>query len=101
MKIIESIKKHAKDDIIAAIYEGEKLSYKDLDAYSEAIDLYLKYVHGDEKNELTNIKNSTLIKKELSKYSPQYIIPRNKAVIDEFPINTNGKIDGKKLMGDL
>ena len=101
MKIIKSIKKHAKDDIIAAIYESEKLSYKDLDAYSEAIDLYLKYVHGDEKNELGNIKNSNLTKRELSKYSPQYIIPRNKAAIDEFPINTSGKIDGKRLMGDL
>lgn len=52
-------------------------------------------------NELSNLKNSTLIKDELKKLIPSYMIPRNIKILSEFPLNTNGKIDRKKLMEDL
>ena len=39
-----------------------------------------------------------VIKKELGKYIPSYMIPRTIKIIDEFPTNINGKIDRKKLM---
>ncbi|MVX62983.1 amino acid adenylation domain-containing protein [Clostridium chromiireducens] len=55
----------------------------------------------NEDNELSNLKNSTLIKSELKKFIPSYMIPRNIKIVKEFPLNTNGKIDRKKLMEDL
>ncbi|WP_042276423.1 D-alanine--poly(phosphoribitol) ligase subunit DltA [[Clostridium] dakarense] len=78
-----------KNAVVMPIYKNDKI------AYLKGI------VQLKEKNELSNIKNGTLIKKELSKYLPQYMIPRNVTVIDEFPMNTNGKIDRKKLMAEL
>lgn len=53
------------------------------------------------ENELSNLKNSILIKNELKKFIPSYMIPRNIKILKEFPLNTNGKIDRKKLMEDL
>ena len=53
------------------------------------------------ENELSNLKNSTLIKTELKKFIPEYMIPRNIKILKQFPLNTNGKIDRKKLMEDL
>lgn len=55
----------------------------------------------NEKNELSNLKNSTLIKNELKKLIPSYMIPRNIKILENFPLNTNGKIDRKKLMEEL
>lgn len=55
----------------------------------------------NEDNGLSNLKNSTNIKNELKKFIPSYMIPRNIKIIKEFPLNTNGKIDRKKLMEDL
>jgi D-alanine--poly(phosphoribitol) ligase subunit 1 len=53
------------------------------------------------ENELSNLKNATLIKTELKKFIPEYMIPRNIKILKQFPLNTNGKIDRKKLMEDL
>jgi len=55
----------------------------------------------NDKNELSNLKNATLIKNELKKLIPSYMIPRNIKILNEFPLNTNGKIDRKKLMEEL
>lgn len=55
----------------------------------------------NDKNELSNLKNSTLIKNELKKLIPSYMIPRNIKILECFPLNTNGKIDRKKLMEEL
>jgi D-alanine--poly(phosphoribitol) ligase subunit 1 len=55
----------------------------------------------NEDNGLSNLKNSILIKNELKKYIPSYMIPRNIKVIKQFPVNTNGKIDRKKLMEEI
>ena len=55
----------------------------------------------NEDNGLSNLKNSILIKNELKKYIPSYMIPRNIKVIKQFPVNTNGKIDRKGLMEEI
>jgi len=52
----------------------------------------------NDNNQLSNLKNATLIKNELKKLIPSYMIPRNIKILNEFPLNTNGKIDRKKLM---
>ncbi|SFD44103.1 D-alanine--poly(phosphoribitol) ligase subunit DltA [Clostridium uliginosum] len=59
------------------------------------------YIVLNEENELSNLKNAMLIKNELKKLIPSYMIPRNIKILKEFPLNTNGKIDRKKLMEDL
>ncbi|MGL5754509.1 MAG: D-alanine--poly(phosphoribitol) ligase subunit DltA [Paraclostridium sp.] len=75
-----------KNAIVLPVYKNEKI------AYLKGI------VELKEDNSLGSIKNGMIIKKELGKYIPSYMIPRNIKVIDEFPTNINGKIDRKKLM---
>lgn len=55
----------------------------------------------NEENELSNLKNAIIIKNELKKLIPSYMIPRNIKILKEFPLNTNGKIDRKMLMEEL
>jgi len=55
----------------------------------------------NEDNGLSNLRNSILIKDELKQYIPSYMIPRNIKIIKQFPINTNGKIDRKRLMEEI
>lgn len=71
-------------------------AYKD-----EKISHLVSFVTLNEANELSSLKNSILIKEELKRYIPSYMIPRNIKVKDEFPININGKIDRKKLMEEI
>lgn len=52
------------------------------------------------KNE-SKLKKTVEIKRELSKLIPKYMIPRSFDFIDEMPLNTNGKIDRKKLYADI
>ena len=59
------------------------------------------FVSLKKENGLSSLKNSIIIKEELKKYIPSYMIPRTIKVINEFPVNTNGKIDRKKLMGEI
>lgn len=47
MEIIKGIKKYASTDRIALKCDGEELSYKDLDRFSESIGAYLKEIHND------------------------------------------------------
>lgn len=75
--------------VVFPVYKDEKITH--LTAF-----ITLK-----EENELSSLKNSILIKDELKRYIPSYMIPRNMKILKEFPINTNGKIDRKKLMEDL
>ncbi|GAA0865239.1 D-alanine--poly(phosphoribitol) ligase [Paraclostridium tenue] len=77
---------NVKNAIVLPVYKNEKI------AYLKGI------VELKADNELSNIKNGMIIKKELGKYIPSYMIPRNIKIIDEFPTNINGKIDRKKLM---
>lgn len=75
--------------VVLPVYKDEKISY------------LASFVTLKEDNGLSSLKNSILIKNELKKYIPSYMIPRNIKVIKEFPINTNGKIDRKKLMEEF
>lgn len=80
---------NVKNAIVIPVYKDEKI------AYLRGI------VELKESNNLNNIKNGMLIKKELGKYIPSYMIPRNIKIIDKFPTNINGKIDRKKLMEEM
>lgn len=63
---------------------------------------YLKgFVELEKSNNLSNLKNQITIKKKLSKLIPEYMVPRNITVVESFPMNTNGKIDRKKLAEEL
>ena len=81
--------KNVKNAVVIPVYKDNKI------AYLQGI-IQLK-----EKNELSNIKNGMIIKKELGEYIPSYMIPRNIKIIDSFPTNINGKIDRKRLMEDM
>ena len=75
--------------VVLPVYKEEKISH------------LASFVTLKEENELSSLKNSILIKEELKRYIPSYMIPRNMKIIKEFPINTNGKIDRKKLMEEI
>ncbi len=75
--------------VVLPVYKNEKIAY------------LASFVTLKEDNGLSSLKNSVIIKNELKKYIPSYMIPRNIKVIKEFPININGKIDRKKLMGEI
>ena len=47
------------------------------------------------------MKNSIAIKKELGQFLPEYMIPRSIVVMDQLPMNTNGKIDRKKIAEEV
>lgn len=81
--------KNVKNAVVILVYKYNKI------AYLQGI-IQLK-----EENELSNIKNGMIIKKELGEYIPSYMIPRNIKIIDSFPTNINGKIDRKRLMEDM
>lgn len=80
---------NVKNAVVLPIYKDEKI------AYLQGI------VQLKEKNELSNLKNGIRIKKDLEKFIPNYMVPRNIKIIEEFPTNINGKIDRKKLMEEL
>ncbi|MDU5106497.1 D-alanine--poly(phosphoribitol) ligase subunit DltA [Clostridium sp.] len=75
--------------VVLPVFKEEKISH------------LASFVTLKEDNGLSSLKNSIIIKDELKKYIPSYMIPRNIKVIKEFPININGKIDRKKLMEEF
>ena len=44
-----------------------------------------------------SLQRSRRIKKELSQLVPSYMVPRKIVAVESFPLNTNGKIDKKRL----
>lgn len=50
-----------------------------------------------EVEDLSKNLNQELLKKELSKYLPSYMIPENIIILYQFPVTSNAKIDRKKL----
>ncbi|MEG0249438.1 MAG: D-alanine--poly(phosphoribitol) ligase subunit DltA [Peptostreptococcus sp.] len=81
--------KNIKNAVVLPIYKNEKIAY--LKAFVEL----------EEENDKSNLKNQIAIKKQLSELIPEYMIPRNITVISSFPMNTNGKIDRKKLSEEV
>lgn len=49
----------------------------------------------------SNLKASILVKKELSELVPIYMVPKKIVVVGGFPLNTNGKVDRKKLLEEI
>lgn len=80
---------NVRNAVVLPVYKNEKI------AYLKAI------VELEVKNDLGNLKNGIKIKKELSSLIPEYMVPRNITVIDRLPMNTNGKIDRKKLAQEI
>lgn len=64
--------------------------------------VYLKgFVELENETGLSNLKNQISIKKSLAKLIPDYMVPRNIVVVEKLPMNTNGKIDRKKLSSEV
>lgn len=78
-----------RNAVVLPVYKNEKI------AYLKAI------VELELENDLGNLKNGIRIKKDLAKLIPDYMVPRNVTIIDKLPMNTNGKIDRKKLAEEL
>ena len=81
--------KNIRNAVVLPVYKNEKI------AYLKAI------VELEVENDLGNLKNGIRIKKDLAKLIPEYMVPRNVTIIDKLPMNTNGKIDRKKLAQEL
>lgn len=77
------------NSIVVPAYKDEKISH--LVAF-----LTLNKKFGE-----SSIKISSNIKNELKKLVPSYMVPKKIVVLDKFPLNTNGKIDRKKLMESI
>lgn len=80
---------NVKNAAVVPIIKEDKIAY--LTAFVQLI----------EDNNLGKLKNGILIKKELGELIPSYMVPRNIKIIEKFPTNINGKIDRKKLLGDM
>ena len=71
---------------VAPIYRDEKV------AYIQA------FVVLAERNEGSLLKTKLQIKEELKKRVPSYMIPKKITILDKLPMNSNGKVDRKKLV---
>lgn len=80
---------NVKNAAVVPVYKNEKIAY--LTAFVEL----------NENNGLSNLKNGIAIKKELGELIPSYMVPRNIKIVEEFPMNVNGKIDRKKLLEEV
>lgn len=73
-------------NVVLPIYKGKKISY--LHAFVLL-----------EKNAPQNsLETKIYIKNELKKKVPSYMVPRKITILDKFPINSNGKVDRKKIL---
>ncbi len=70
---------------VIPVYDGEKIQY--LSAF-----VLLQAADG-----LPSLRRATRIKEELKEFLPAYMIPRKITALESFPLNTNGKVDKKKL----
>ena len=52
---------------------------------------------GEEQNE-SAIRFAMRVKNDLKELVPSYMVPKKVTVVEEFPLNVNGKIDRKKLL---
>ncbi len=77
---------NVKNAAVVPIIKNDKIAY------------LTAFVQLTEKSDLGSLKTGILIKKEVSKLIPSYMVPRNIKIIDEFPTNINGKIDRKRLL---
>ncbi|MFQ8600862.1 MAG: AMP-binding protein [Oscillospiraceae bacterium] len=77
------------NSVVLPVYREERVSY------------LAAFVTLHSQPESSRIKTGVRIKKELRSKIPSYMIPRKIVILDKFPLNTNGKIDRRKLLEDL
>lgn len=75
-----------KNSIVLPVYKEGRVSY------------LVGFLTLKEEMEMSSLKQGIQIKNELKKLIPSYMVPRRIVIIDEFPMNTNGKIDRKRLV---
>lgn len=77
------------NSVVLPVYKDERVNY------------IVAFVTLNSKSEESNLKLGIKIKNELKKLVPSYMVPRKIKILDSFPLNTNGKIDRKKLMEEI
>lgn len=69
-----------------------------LPVYKEGRVSYLTaFVVLNDRPDLSDLKIGIELKKGLKEMVPSYMVPRKIIILDQFPMNINGKIDRKKL----
>lgn len=98
---IENNLRKIKDVVSACVlpvYKGEKISHLKAVLQVKGSDNVEKTDTESKNFEIKNdLKKMINIKKELGEYVPEYMVPRNIVFINNMPMNTNGKIDRKRL----
>lgn len=77
------------NSVVMPVYKDESISY------------LVAFVTLNKKTEESDFKIGIKIKKELRDLVPSYMVPKKIKILDSFPLNTNGKIDRKKLMEEM
>lgn len=73
------------NSVVLPVYKEERVAY------------LAAFVVLNERPEMSDLKIGIAIKKELKELVPSYMVPRKIVILDQFPMNINGKIDRKKL----
>lgn len=76
------------NNVVLPVFRDERVAY------------LIAFVTLKEKPELSNLKIGLELKKQLKECIPSYMVPKRIVTLDQFPLNTNGKIDRKKLLED-
>lgn len=74
-----------ENNIVLPVYRDERVSH------------IAAFVVVNDDLGLSKVKLGIQIRKELGGLVPSYMVPKKIVIIPEFPLNTNGKIDRKKL----
>lgn len=77
---------NVSSSVVLPVYKEERVSY------------LVAIVMMKEQRNISKMKQGIELKKELRKMIPSYMVPRKVIIVEKFPMNTNGKIDKKKLM---
>ena len=77
---------NVSSSVVLPVYKEERVSY------------LAAIVMMKEQRNISKMKQGIELKKELRKMIPSYMVPRKVIIVEKFPMNTNGKIDKKKLM---
>lgn len=80
---------YIKSSLVLPILKDEKVSY------------LAAFIIVKEDVKLSGRELTVKVKKDLKALVPSYMVPRKIKEIDKFPLNTNGKIDRKKLLEEF
>lgn len=80
---------YISNSVVMPVYKDERVNY------------LVAFVVLNCKVESSNLKFGIKIKNDLRKLVPSYMVPRKIKILESFPLNTNGKIDRKKLMEEI